>query len=166
MWGKVQKNAVKLNYESCNVKELISHNASVLTSSADKKRISVDAKCNESLNAVLDKEMIAIVLRNLLSNAIKFSPVGSGINVNAEMDNSELKISVIDNGIGMSDESINKLFNLDENISTIGTDGELGSGMGLILSKDILKKHNGNISVQSKEGKGSTFIIKIPSKNI
>ena len=82
------------------------------------------------------------------------------------MDNSELKISVIDNGIGMSDESINKLFNLDENISTIGTDGELGSGMGLILSKDILKKHNGNISVQSKRGKGSTFIIKIPSKNI
>ena len=166
LWGKVQKNTVKLNYESCNIKELLSHIASVLTSSADKKKISIDIKCKESFKAVFDKEMIAIVLRNLLSNAIKFSPFGSGINVNAEMDNSELKISVIDNGIGMSDESINKLFNLDENISTIGTDGELGSGMGLILSKDILKKHNGNISVQSKEGKGSTFIIKIPSKNI
>ena len=62
LWGKVQKNTVKLNYESCNIKELLSHIASVLTSSADKKKISIDIKCNESLNAVFDKEMIAKIV--------------------------------------------------------------------------------------------------------
>jgi signal transduction histidine kinase len=80
-------------------------------------------------------------------------------------ENDELKISVIDYGIGMSEDYINKLFKLDEIVSSIGTDGELGSGMGLILCNDILKKHNGKITVQSKEGKGSTFTIALPNIN-
>jgi two-component system sensor histidine kinase/response regulator len=90
--------------------------------------------------------MIAIVLRNLISNAIK--------------------ISITDYGVGISEEDIPKLFKLDKNVSTSDTDGEQGSGMGLILCNAIVKKHNGEISVQGKEGRGSTFTIRIPQYKI
>jgi len=165
LWGRVQRNAVKLTYEVCSVKNLLSQTVSVLSETSAKKKISIDAKCDEALTVVLDKEMISILLRNLISNAIKFSPVGSKIMVIADIQNDELKLLVIDEGVGISEKSLAKLFKLDETISTIGTDGETGTGMGLILCNDILKKHKGKISVQSKEGKGATFEIQIPLKN-
>ena len=165
LWGRVQRNAVKLNYNTCIIKELISSTISVLSESFEKKRISLEAKCNESLTAVLNKEMITIVLRNLISNAIKFAPIGSKIMVIADIQNDELKVSVIDEGVGISEKSLAKLFKLNETISTIGTDGESGTGMGLILCNDIMKKHNGKITVQSKEGRGSTFTIQLPINN-
>jgi two-component system sensor histidine kinase/response regulator len=165
LWGKIQKNGLVLNYEVCNVKELIAESLSPLTISAAKKKLIIELLCDDEFIFNLDKERISIVLRNLISNAIKFSPVGSKITLTAITENDELKISVIDYGIGMSEDYINKLFKLDEIVSSIGTDGELGSGMGLILSNDILKKHNGKITVQSKEGKGSTFTIALPNIN-
>lgn len=152
-----------LNYEVCNVKELIAESLSPLAISASKKKLIIELLCDDELIFNLDKERISIVLRNLISNAIKFSPVGNKITLTAVSENDELKISVIDYGIGMSEDYINKLFKLDEIVSSTGTDGELGSGMGLILCNDILKKHNGKISVQSKEGKGSTFTIALPN---
>jgi two-component system, sensor histidine kinase and response regulator len=162
LWGRIQRTSLMLSYTRGNVKEVIDQTLSVLSETASKKKILIDINCPDSLISEFDKEMLSVVLRNLLSNAIKFSPVGSWIKITAKLDNDELKISVADNGVGISDESINKLFNLDENFSTIGTDNEQGSGMGLILCNDIIKKHNGKISVQSKEGKGSTFTIIIP----
>lgn len=165
LWGKIQKNGLVLKYESCNVKELIVESLSPLTISASKKKISIELLCDDELISILDKERISIVLRNLISNAIKFSPVGSKVIISANEQNDELKISVIDEGVGMSEDYINKLFKLDEIVSSIGTDGELGSGMGLILCSDILKRHNGKITVQSKEGKGSTFMITISKIN-
>jgi signal transduction histidine kinase len=165
LWGKIQKNGLVLKYETCNVKELIAESLSPLTISASKKKISIELLCDDELISIIDKERISIVLRNLISNSIKFSPVGSKIILSAANENDELKISVIDNGIGISEDYINKLFKLDEIVSSIGTDGEPGSGMGLILCKDILKKHGGKITVQSKEGKGSTFMITIPKIN-
>lgn len=105
------------------------------------------------------------MLRNLISNAIKFSPVGSKVSIYGNELNDDLIMAVVDEGVGISEEYINKLFKLDEIISSIGTDGELGSGMGLILCNDILKKHNGKIIVDSKEGKGSTFTITLPKIN-
>ncbi len=165
LWGRVQKNAVKLTYESTIIKELIYETVSLLSESTRKKKITIETVCDGFLSAVLDKEMIAIVLRNLISNAIKFSTVGGKILVSAELEMENIKITITDYGVGISEDTIPKLFKLDENITTIGTDGEQGSGMGLILCNDILKKHNGQISVQSKEGRGSTFTIIIPRYN-
>jgi len=125
----------------------------------------VEIVCDEFLTAVLDREMIAIVLRNLISNAIKFSTVGGKILVTALLEIDQIKISITDYGVGISEDIIPKLFRLDENVSTVGTNGEQGSGMGLILCNDIVKKHNGEISVRSKEGRGSTFTIQIPQNN-
>jgi signal transduction histidine kinase len=165
LWGRVQRNSLSLVFESGKVNELLALSISPLSEIAAKKKISLDLDCDDNLVFVLDKEMISIVLRNLISNAIKFSPVGSRIKINACTENSELKISVIDEGVGIPEEYIPKLFKLDENISTVGTDGELGSGMGLILCNDIMKKHNGKITIHSKEGRGSTFIVTLPASN-
>lgn len=165
LWGRIQKNGLALNYESCVVKELLAISISPLTASAAKKKISIEFLCDDILTLTLDSERISIVLRNLISNAIKFSPVGSKIIISAFIENTDLIISVTDEGVGMTDEQLEKIFKIDKIISTIGTDGELGSGMGLILCNDILKKHNGKITVQSKEGKGSTFTIALPNIN-
>lgn len=166
LWGRIQKNAVKLAYESTVVRELITQTVSQLSESAANKKISIEIICTDLLTAVLDKEMISIVLRNLISNAIKFSTLGGKILVSTIIDGDHIKISVTDYGVGISEEILPKLFKLDDNVSTVGTDGEQGSGMGLILCNDIIKKHNGEISVQSKEGRGSTFTIRIPQYKI
>lgn len=166
LWGRIQKNAVKLAYESTVVRELITQTVSQLSESAANKKISIEIICTDLLKAVLDKEMISIVLRNLISNAIKFSTLGGKILVSTIIDGDHIKISVTDYGVGISEEILPKLFRLDDNVSTVGTDGEQGSGMGLILCNDIMKKHNGEISVQSKEGRGSTFTIRIPQYKI
>jgi signal transduction histidine kinase len=165
LWGRVQKNAVKLTYESTVIRELIHQTVSLISETASKKKISVEVVCDELLTAVLDREMIAIVLRNLISNAIKFSTVGGKILVTAQLEIDHIKISTTDNGVGIPEDIIPKLFRLDESVSTVGTDGEQGSGMGLILCNDIVKKHNGEITVRSKEGRGSTFTIQIPQNN-
>lgn len=162
LWGRVQKNAVKLNYDSTVLKELLTQTVSQLSESAANKKISIEILCTDLLTGVLDKEMISIVLRNLVSNAIKFSTVGGKILVSAILDGDHIKISVTDYGVGISEEILPKLFRLGDNVSTVGTDGEQGSGMGLILCNEIMKKHNGEISVQSKEGRGSTFTVQIP----
>ena len=165
LWGRIQKDELALNFETCTLKELLSETISLNSETAVKKKVLIDLECDDNLIVILDKEMISIVLRNLISNAIKFSPVGSRIKINAIKENNELKISVVDEGVGIPEDHIPKLFKLDQNISTVGTDGEQGSGMGLILCSDILKKHNGKISVQSKEGRGSMFTIILPSND-
>lgn len=165
LWGRIQRDTLKLKFEDTNIGELIERSLSPLTSSISKKKLTISKNCKSDLMFVLDKETISIVIRNLLSNAIKFSPVGSFINVSAKVVNQQLVISVKDEGIGISEVNLAKLFRIDENVSTPGIDGEIGSGMGLILCNDIIKKHNGSISVESKEGKGTTFVISIP-KNL
>jgi len=101
--------------------------------------------------------MINTVLRNLISNAIKFTHPGGKIIVSAEEIQNEIKVSVSDNGVGIPKNSIEKLFRIDENYSTPGTQKEKGTGLGLILCKDFIEKHGGKIWVESDEGKGSTF---------
>ena len=159
LWGRIQSSAIELKKEPHNIKSLLSQTLLLFSEIKDKKKIIVKIYCDESLKFNLDKEMISVVLRNLLSNSIKFSPVGSQIDIAAEIINEQLIIKVKDNGIGISDEYKSKLFKLDEIVSTSGTDGEQGTGMGLILSNDIIKKHNGSITVESKEGKGTTFTV-------
>lgn len=159
LWGRIQSSAIELKKEPHNIKSLLSQTLLLFSDITSRKIIIVKIYCDESLKFNLDKEMISVVIRNLLSNSIKFSPVGSQIDIAAEIISEQLVIKVKDNGIGISDEYKSKLFKLDEIVSTSGTDGEQGTGMGLILSNDIIKKHNGSITVESKEGKGTTFTV-------
>jgi signal transduction histidine kinase len=164
LWGRIQSNSIELKKEPQNIKSILAQILLLFSDITAKKKINVQIFCDDSLQFNLDKEMISVVIRNLLSNSIKFSPFGSQIDLSAEMDNEQLHIKVKDNGVGLSDEYKSKLFKLDEIISTAGTDGEQGTGMGLILCNDIIKKHNGIIGVESKEGKGTIFTVLLPAQ--
>jgi signal transduction histidine kinase len=107
--------------------------------------------------------MISAVIRNLLSNAVKYTPLGGKISIYIYKGVQETRLTIEDNGIGMSEDKINELFKIDNTYSQKGTNGEFGTGLGLILCKEFIEKNSGKISVRSQAGKGSAFTITIPS---
>lgn len=109
-----------------------------------------------------DRNMLNSILRNLVSNAIKFTREGGKITVNAESADTYVKVFIQDTGVGIGSEIIDKLFRIDVNVSMIGTSQEKGTGLGLILCKEFIDKHNGKIWVESEYGKGSTFFFQLP----
>ncbi|HZL08611.1 MAG TPA: tetratricopeptide repeat protein [Prolixibacteraceae bacterium] len=109
-----------------------------------------------------DKDMIATVLRNLVFNAAKFSPKSSKIHVKACLTGSNVKVDVIDSGVGIPEGNIEKLFVIDKNTSTQGTEGETGTGLGLVICREFVEKNNGLIWVESKLGEGSVFSFTLP----
>ena len=114
------------------------------------------------LNAIVDKECLKTVVRNLLNNAIKFTNRFGNIIVSSVELESHIQISIKDNGVGIMEEVIPKLFSISQKTSTIGTESEKGTGLGLILCKDLVEKNNGKIWVKSQFGKGSEFSFTIP----
>jgi signal transduction histidine kinase len=105
--------------------------------------------------------MLNISLRNILSNAIKFTPKGGAISAGHRVGDNYIEMFVTDNGIGIDEEKQKDLFSI-KNISTPGTDGEKGTGLGLYLIKEFTEKNGGQIAVESKPGKGSTFTLRFP----
>ena len=111
--------------------------------------------------------MLESVFRNLVFNAVKFTLRGGRITVSAiSLPDNNLEFSVKDTGIGMNDTIIDHLFSLDAKTGRKGTDGELSTGLGLIICKDLIGKHGGKLKVESEEGKGSTFSFTLPSLGI
>jgi signal transduction histidine kinase len=106
--------------------------------------------------------MLKTVLRNLVSNAIKYTNKNGEVNINAEENFGNIIISVSDNGIGIANDELTKLFNISEVITTKGTANERGTGLGLLLCKDFVVKHGGKIWVESEVGKGSDFKFTLP----
>ncbi len=125
-----------------------------------KQNLSMDVDPN--LVVYADKDMIAVVMRNLVFNAIKFSPKGSDIYVKANRTGLNVRVDVIDSGIGIPEENLKKLFVIDKNTMTQGTEGETGSGLGLVLCKEFIEKNDGQIWVESKLRKGSVFSFFLP----
>lgn len=162
-WGKLQKSELKLNVEKNQILELVNNSVDVLNEIVEQKKIIIRIDVDKNLELNVDKEMFLTVLRNLLLNAIKFSNIGGLIELSAAKNNGQAIISIKDYGVGIDKDSMEKLFKVDHIISTSGTGGEQGSGMGLILCNDIIKKHNGSIIVRSEEGSGSTFTIQLPA---
>lgn len=132
---------------------------------AQKKQISVFQNVSAEEMVFADRNMLRSVIRNLISNAIKFTPNGGSLTIAAKTlhDNYSL-ISIHDTGIGMSKEIMDNLFKIDKTNSRKGTNGELSSGLGLLLCKEFVNRHNGTIWIESTEGVGSTFYIKLPPK--
>jgi signal transduction histidine kinase len=110
--------------------------------------------------------MINTVLRNLLSNAVKFTPFNGRIVLASSERNNQIEISVRDTGTGIPKENLKRLFKIENKISTPGTENEKGTGLGLILCKDFIEKHNGEIWAESEPGKGSKFIFTLPRNNL
>ena len=129
---------------------------------AIRKNIELKRFIPDDLVIVADRNMIKTVLRNLISNAIKFTPKNGKVGVNALTNDKYIEIAVSDNGIGMTKEIISKLFRIDSNHLTRGTENEKGTGLGLFLCKEFVEKHGGKIWVESEPGKGSIFKLFLP----
>lgn len=161
-WARSQTGSIKYNPEKLKVSELVTESLNPNRESADKKRIELSSKLNGSPFVMADKNMVSLVVRNLVSNAIKFTPKNGKIEVLSEKLDNFLKVSVVDNGLGIEPERIEKLFSIDKKISTNGTNNEQGNGLGLILCKEFVERNGGNIAVKSKKDQGTTVSFTLP----
>ena len=161
-WSKSQRG--KLDYEPTgfNLSTVVQVNLNLHKVQADKKEISLINGLSDPLHAFGDREMISTVIRNLLNNAIKFTGPKGKVTVRAEKDEKFIRLSVTDNGTGISEENLQKLFKIDEKFKCNGTSNEKGTGLGLILCKEFVEKNDGEITVESKIGEGSTFSFTVP----
>jgi len=161
-WANSQRGKVTFSPVSINLRELVNEEFGVLNDMAKGKNIELKSSFDDNLTFTADKNMINTILRNLISNAIKFTHKNGKVELKAIINNKQVEISVSDNGIGMKNETMAKLFRLDGNLSTRGTENEKGTGLGLFLCKEFVEKHGGRIWVESEEGKGSTFKLLLP----
>ncbi|MFO7827286.1 MAG: ATP-binding protein [Bacteroidales bacterium] len=162
-WAKSQTGRISINIEKVDIFELATENLNLFKGKAENKGIKLTSNVDIGMYASIDKNMINTVIRNLISNAIKFTPKGGQVGIKAVKNDEFIFITVFDTGIGIPKENLNKIFRIDSNLSTQGTDDESGTGLGLIISREFIEKNGGKISVSSEEGKGSEFTFKIPA---
>ena len=156
-WSRSQTGRIEFNPENCKIVNCINETTLFYNDIAIQKSITIKNILPPKASVFADKAMLNTVLRNLVSNAIKFTHPGGEIIISAEKKQNEIIFSVSDSGVGISKSNIEKLFRIDNNYSTPGTQKEKGTGLGLILCKEFIEKHGGKIWVESEEGTGSTF---------
>ena len=161
-WAGSQMNRTKFDPALFKLCHLVDECITGLYSQISEKNIHADVQIPAELEAYGDKNMIHTIMRNLISNAIKFSHKGGKIEIGAVEKNKNVIISVKDFGVGIPNETQEKLFNISEKVTTPGTNQEKGTGLGLLLSKEFASKHGGEIKVQSQEGQGSEFFVYLP----
>lgn len=161
-WSRTQTGKIKFNPEYFEFTSTINNVVDLLNDSAQQKSIHILTKLPQTLNIVADEAMIKTILRNLLTNAIKFTNPGGEVKISLEIKSKELIVSVADNGVGIKKEDLSNLFRIDFSYSTLGTNKETGTGLGLLLCKEFIEMHNGTIWAESNELAGSKFNFSIP----
>lgn len=160
-WSRAQLGRLEIRKEAFELHSFIELVLSINSASANKKGISIINEVDTSLKVYSDKNMLDTVLRNLISNAMKFTNAHGEIKIKAKRHNNLIEVTVSDNGIGISPDIREKLFKIDQKVTTIGTGEEKGTGLGLILCKEFIESQGGNIWIESEHGKGSDFIFTI-----
>jgi signal transduction histidine kinase/ligand-binding sensor domain-containing protein len=161
-WANSQRGKLLFKPVPIKLNELLVEEFSVLIEMAIGKNIELKSFLTDDLTIIADRNMLKTVMRNLISNAIKFTYKNGKVEVKAMIENKHVEISVSDSGIGMTKETKAKLFRIDANLSTRGTEDEKGTGLGLFLCKEFVEKHGGKIWVESEPGKGSIFRFVLP----
>ena len=161
-WARTQTNEIKYVPETINIFQIVNENIGLLNASAKKKNISLISELEETTKAYADKQMVYAVIRNLINNALKFTKSGGEVKASSVNNDKYVEISVSDTGLGIREEDMEKLFRIDKFHSTTGTSGETGTGLGLIICSEFIKKNGGKMNVTSELGKGSTFTFTLP----
>lgn len=156
-WARVQQGQIPFNPTTLSLKEIADEAVETLLENAQRKKIRIVDNIPENFLVTADADMLKTILRNLVSNAVKFTAANGEISLSAEETADYFEVSIKDNGKGMTRENAEKLFKIDTNYITRGTEEEEGTGLGLILCKEFVDKHHGNISVESDLDRGSTF---------
>ncbi len=161
-WSRSQTGRIEYNPAALNLAELVLSNVNLLNPHASRKNITIRSSVPENLSITADEDMLNTIMRNLITNAIKFTETNGRIDINCGEEQDKITVCVADTGVGMSASVKEKLFKADETRSTAGTAQESGTGLGLILCKEFVEKHGGNITVESEIGKGSKFCFSLP----
>lgn len=163
-WSLQQSGHFPYVPEVLSIKDIFENVTNTLGNTAISKEINLESKISDDFTLLVDRNATLTILRNLIGNSIKFTKPGGNVMLMAEkdQDNKMGILKVSDNGVGISEDKLNTLFKLNEKISTPGTNGETGIGLGLQLVFDFVKLNKGQISVESEVDKGTTFIVSLP----
>lgn len=164
LWANAQSGKIKFKPEIINLKDICDEVIELVTIKAKEKNIAITLSSTINQDLFVDIQMVKTIMRNIITNALKFTNSGGEITISAKKNTDFIQISIIDNGVGISSEQLSHLFDISKAQSTPGTSDEKGTGLGLIICKEFIEKHNGTIEVYSELGKGSEFIFSLPIK--
>jgi signal transduction histidine kinase len=165
-WAKIQNGTMESHQEMTDLQKIVLENIVLLRGNAREKQIDLSHTVNANTFVYTDPDTTSMVLRNLISNALWFTNTGGKVKVSATSADRFVEVAVSDTGIGISQEDLSKLFRIDKKFRRNGTAGEHGTGLGLILCKDLIEMNGGQIWVESQVGKGSTFTFTLPREKI
>ena len=160
-WSKAQTGQIGFKPTRIRLAHALQEIIDTSSPLATMKNIELKSEIDGHLELFVDLNMFKAIFRNLISNAVKFTPANGRIVITGTQNNDVVRISVTDNGVGMDDETKKNLFQLDDTVIKRGTEGEMGSGLGLLLCKEFVAMHQGKISVESQPGKGTTFHVEM-----
>ncbi|MEA1875819.1 MAG: ATP-binding protein [Bacteroidota bacterium] len=161
-WSRLQQGRIKPVIDYIDIYLIAEKVQSELMASASLKNLKIDNQISPDLHAYGDEIMVSTLFRNLMNNSIKFTPKGGSITLSANVIGSHVKICMTDTGIGMEQSTIKKLFNIELSKGKTGTEGEKGTGLGLMVCSEFIHLMGGKISVKSRPGKGSSFCFTLP----
>jgi signal transduction histidine kinase len=162
-WSRLESDRIEYQPERVNLSTLVKSNIELVKIQAKNKEITI--RYNNGIHDCVvyaDKNMINTVVRNLISNALKYTNKGGRIEIDCTCSGEMCQVSIKDNGIGISEDLLEQILTDENKMSTKGTTGELGTGLGLVLCNEFARRNKGRISVESKLGKGSTFTLHLP----
>jgi signal transduction histidine kinase len=163
-WSQTETGKIAFNPSIQVLSPFVNEVVCLNTAVAKQKGIKIENQIQTGLTARFDSNMLQTIIRNLLSNSIKFSSENSSIFLSAEVNGTEVVVKVRDEGAGMTQEQIDNIFLTDRGISTTGTRNETGTGLGLLLCKDFIRRHGGKIWTQSQPGFGTTMCFTLPDR--
>jgi signal transduction histidine kinase len=162
LWSNTQLSGITNSPEHIDIQRIVKEKIELLEDLAKQKHIELQSFIPEKTFVFADEHHTRIIFRNLINNAIKFTPEYGTVTISLEQDKDFLTISVKDTGIGMNKETLTRLFRKDAHFSTKGTNGEKGTGLGLLLCQEMVEKNKGKIWVESTLGQGSNFLFTLP----
>ncbi len=165
-WSRIETGRINPEYEEFSMNSIADNAIQLLKANAQNKNVEVINNIPNGVFVIADRNMISSAIRNILSNAIKFTLPGKKIVFESELNEKYAKISITDEGVGMSAEVLNNLFDFKSSHTTLGTRNEKGCGLGLIISKELVEKNGGKIFVESELNKGSKFSIMLLKAHI
>ncbi|MEA3316612.1 MAG: hybrid sensor histidine kinase/response regulator [Bacteroidota bacterium] len=161
-WSRSQRGEINRNPKIINVKSIVNDIILLSQSAADDKKILLKSEIEQNVYCFADSDMIKTVIRNLVNNAIKFTNKNGEISISAQNTDNKIIVYVKDNGIGISKQNIDKILSENVYFTSYGTGKEKGSGLGINLCIDFVKRNNGELNIESTEGEGSIFSFSLP----
>ncbi len=159
-WSNLETGKAKFEPTKHSVRFVISDAINAEKKAADRKEIKISSSAPD-VEMAIDRHMMHFLLQNLLENAIKYSPRGAEVQIDAVEKDGSMLITVTDHGVGMTADQLSNLFQLEKIKSTLGTGGETGSGLGLLISQQYAQFHNSKIEINSTRGEGTTVSISL-----